>query len=284
MQRIEVFQSLWAMTWRPANGVEMTLAEQMQKIADAGFDGVDIVYGDHGEEELAALLARHGLACTVTGFPKSVKDLQDPLQLALNLGARHLNIIGQVYPFAIEEGADYLRSWLQMCDRAGMPVTIETHRDCITTDMHYCLQLLDAVPEMNLCADLSHYVVGREFGWPISDQVQSQIETILERSSSFQGRIASREQIQLQISFAHHAEWFDLFAGWWAYGFDSWKKRHEDDAILNFLCELGPREYAMTGADGEELSDRWQEALIIRDRVLQIWNSSSEKQAGGEVQ
>ncbi len=28
----------------------------------------------------------------------------------------------------------------------------------------------------------------------------------------------------------------------------------------------------MTGVDGEELSDRWQEALIIRDRVRQIWS------------
>jgi len=274
MQKIEVFQSLWAMMQRPENGIEMSLAEQMQKIAAAGFDGIDIVYGDYAEDELGSLLDKHELACTVTGFPKSVEDLQPALSQAVNLGARHLNIIGQVYPFSVEEGAQTIRSWMEMCHKVDMPVTIETHRDCITTDMHYCLQLLDAVPEMNLCADLSHYVVGREFGWPISERVQAQVESILERSSAFQGRIASREQIQLQISFAQHAEWFDLFAKWWAYGFKSWKARHDDDAVLNFLCELGPREYAMTGVDGEELSDRWHEALIIRERVLQIWQQS----------
>jgi hypothetical protein len=153
-----------------------------------------------------------------------------------------------------------------------MPLTIETHRDCITTDMLYTLQLMQAVPGMELCADLSHFVVGREFKWPITGAVQSQIESVLNRSKSFQGRVASREQIQLQISFAHHREWFDQFVEWWAYGFRSWKRRHADDAVLNFLCELGPREYAMTGADGEELSDRWQEALMIRDRVRQIWS------------
>ena len=77
-----------------------------------------------------------------------------------------------------------LRGWLGMCRDAGMPVTIETHRDCITTDMLYTLQLMDAVPEMQLCADLSHFVVAREFGWPISDEVQAQITRVLERAEA----------------------------------------------------------------------------------------------------
>ena len=273
MQRLEVFQSLWAMTTRPWQGEEMPLAEMMAKIAAAGFDGVDIVYGDYAQDELARLLQRHGLACTVTAFPGSIDALRPALDLALALDARHLNIIGQVYPFSVEEGAEFVRAWMAMCETAGMPLTIETHRDCITTDMHYTLQLMEAVPEMQLCADLSHFVVGREFKWPITDQVQTQVESVLDRSIAFQGRIASREQIQLQISFDHHSEWFDQFADWWAYGFRSWRMRNPEAAILNFLCELGPREYAMTGADGEELSDRWQEALIIRDRVRQIWDN-----------
>ena len=250
----------------------MPLPEQLELISAAGFDGVDIVYGDHDEHQLAPLLDMAGLACTITAFPESIDDLKPALEMAGAFGARHLNIIGKVYPFSVDEGADYIRGWMDLCAIAGMEVTIETHRDCLTTDMLYSLQLMEAVPEMALCADLSHFVVGRELGWPITPLVQSQIESILDRSSSFQGRIASREQIQLQISFPQHREWFDQFAEWWAYGFRSWKQRNADDAVLNYLCELGPREYAMTGADGEELSDRWQEALIIRDRVRQIWD------------
>jgi len=271
MQKLEVFQSLWAMTTRPWQGSEIPLAQMVAQIADAGFDGVDIVYGDYAQAELATLLPEMELKCTVTAFPDSIEALRPALDLACALDARHLNIIGAVYPFSVEEGAGFVRGWMALCREAGMPLSIETHRDCITTDLLYTLQLMQAVPEMMLCADLSHFVVGREFKWPITQQVQSQIKSVLDRSMSLQGRVASREQIQLQISFPHHREWFDQFADWWAYGFRSWKSRNPDDAVLNFLCELGPREYAITGANGEELSDRWQEALIIRDRVQQIW-------------
>jgi len=277
MQKLEVFQSLWAMTQRPLQGVEMSLSQMMTKISTAGFDGVDIVYGDYSPGELSELLQQYRLACTVTAFPDSIEALTPALELAVALNARHLNIIGAVYPFSVADGADFVRGWMGLCEQAGMPVTIETHRDCITTDMLYTLQLMEAVPEMELCADLSHFVVGRELKWPITPQAQAQIEAVLDRSSSFQGRIASREQIQLQISFPHHQEWFDQFANWWAYGFRSWKQRNPEDSVLNFLCELGPREYAMTGADGEELSDRWEEALIIRDRVRQIWSELRSK-------
>ena len=272
MQRLEVFQSLWAMTRRPWQGEEMPLADMMAQIAEAGFDGVDVVYGDYAQAEMEALLTRHDLACTITAFPTSIATLRPALDLAVALRARHLNIIGAVYPFDVDGGAKYVRGWMDLCDDAGMPVTIETHRDCLTTDMLYTLQLMRAVPGMKLCADLSHFVVGREFRWPITPEVQAQVESILDRSASIQGRVASREQIQLQVSFAHHREWFDQFADWWAYGFRSWKRRNPGDAVLNFLCELGPREYAMTDADGEEMSDRWEEALIIRDRVRQIWS------------
>jgi hypothetical protein len=272
MQKLEVFQSLWAMTLRPRQGAEMSLAQMMANISAAGFDGVDIVYGDYSQSELSGLLQQYRLACTVTAFPDSIEALTPALESAVALNARHLNIIGAVYPFTVTEGADFVRGWMDLCDQAGMPLTIETHRDCITTDMLYTLQLMEAVPEMALCADLSHFVVGRELKWPITPLAQAQIEAVLDRSSSFQGRIASREQIQLQISFPHHHEWFDQFADWWTYGFRSWKRRNPKDSVLNFLCELGPREYAMTDAAGEELSDRWAEALIIRDRVRQIWS------------
>jgi hypothetical protein len=42
--------------------------------------------------------------------------------------------------------------------------------------------------------------------------------------------------------------------------------------VLTFTTELGPPQwYAITGPDGEELSDRWQEALDMKELVRSIW-------------
>jgi hypothetical protein len=49
-----------------------------------------------------------------------------------------------------------------------------------------------------------------------------------------------------------------------------WRQRNQSGEVV-FLCELGPPEYAMTGPDGKELSNRWDEALQIRAMIEEIW-------------
>jgi hypothetical protein len=49
----------------------------------------------------------------------------------------------------------------------------------------------------------------------------------------------------------------------------SWRQRNSDGDCI-FLCELGPPEYAMTDANGCELSNRWDEALQIKRWVTDI--------------
>jgi len=280
MQQLEIFQSLWAMERRRPDGAEWSLDEKVAMIADAGFDGVDVVHADPLTEGIWPLLRARKLAATVTAFPKSADDLGGAIAEAAENGARHLNIIGNVYPMTVAEGARIVERWLADCARANMKVTIETHRDAITTDLLYTLQLMEAVPAMRLTADLSHFVVAREFPMPVPDTIEAQIDCILERADAFQGRIASREQIQVPLESARGTAWVEQFERWWRRGFASWRGRNGPDAQLNFLVELGPPPYAITDNDGWELSDRWQEALALRERVRAIWAETAPADTG----
>jgi hypothetical protein len=274
MQRLEIHQSLWAMELRRPDGHERSLEGNMAMVAEAGFDGVGI---DLGAADVAfakrvePLLAKYDLACQITAFPKSMKQWRETLALARDFDARFVNVIGQIMPLSVEGMIPVVRRHMELAEEAGITIHFETHRNCITNDLFATLLLLDAVPEMTLSADLSHYVVDREFVHPLSDHDQGLIRRVLERSEVFQGRVASREQIQLQLDFPQHRKWVDLFLGWWEQGLRGWRRRAPKDGVTNFLCELGPREYAITGRDGLELSDRWEEALVMKRWIEEIW-------------
>ena len=113
--------------------------------------------------------------------------------------------------------------------------------------------------------------MGREFATPLSQENQSLMHRIIDNCWAFHGRVASREQVQIEISFPHHQEWLDIFLDWWQYGFASGRRRASPDDSLAFVCELGPKPYAITGRDGNDTTDRWEEALLMREHVRKVW-------------
>jgi hypothetical protein len=274
MPELEVYQSLWAMELRRPDGRERTPEESFEMVAGAGYRGmaIDLAFTDvAAARKHRPLFEKHRLGCLINAFPRTIEDLRPVLHMAKDFNACFVNVIGQVMPLSVEGMIPVIRAWLAMAEEEGVEIQFETHRNCITNDLFATLLLLDAVPELRLCADLSHYLVDREFWYPIAPENHALIRRVLERSDSFQGRVSSREQIQVQISFPQHQKWFDLFAGWWEEGFRLWLGRAKPNDTLRFLCELGPPEYAITGSDGYELSDRWEEALMIRRRIEGIW-------------
>ena len=218
MQKLEVYQSLWAMERRAPDGVELSLEQKFQMVAEAGYDGMAIDLADSDIATMRAckpLFRAHGLGCSVTAFPRSVEDLAPVIELAHECGGRFITLNGRVFPFTPEEGAGHVRGWLALGAEAGIPVYIETHRLTLTTDLLYTLQLMDLVPEMELVADLSHFVVAREFPFPVDAFHHQMMDRVLRRSVAFQGRVASREQAQVQLDFPRQQGWVEQFFAWW---------------------------------------------------------------------
>lgn len=272
-QRFRVYQSLWAMEQRRADGSEWPLDEKLRMIINAGFDGAGVRFVDPGyAAHVTRVLRDHGLTWQAQCYPATVDDLKPVLELVARLGADHVNLQPNVRPRRIEACIPLLEGWRRLAEGAGVAVHIETHRDRITTDLHFMLQLLDCFPDLRLTADLSHYLVGREFTWPVDAANHAMIHCVLDHSWGLHGRIASREQVQVSLGFPQHQGWVGLFMDWWDYAIRSWRMRAGPDAVLTFLCELGPPPYAITGPDGAELSDRWQDALQLKTMIRGLWD------------
>lgn len=277
---LSVFQSMWAMEQLPWRGPDWTFAEQVERIADAGFDGAAVEFEDYeAAKEITGLLRERDLLWSIECAPRDADELRTAIERAEEFGldrATHINLQPNVRPLTVLEGIPAILEWQRIADEAGLPVLFETHRDRMTTDLFYTLQLIEAIPSMRLTADLSHYLLGREFRWPVSEENHRLIERILDRAHAFHGRVASREQVQVQLEFPHHRPWLDLFLDWWRDGFARWRSRAADGDRLIFTTELGPpRWYAISGRDGEEMSDRWEEALTLRREIQAVWEETA---------
>ena len=251
-----------------------TTEEYFAQVQQAGFAGMGIGLASADRDTVhktMPLFRQHELGCVINAFPASMEDVLPVLEMAREFDAVVVNIIAQVIPSSVDEASLMVQDWMEEAEKENVSIEFETHRNSITNDLNYTTKLLEAVPDMKLSVDLSHYVVDREFSLPLREDEARLVDKILRRADAFQGRISSAQQIQLQLEFPQHQKWVVQFLDWWEAGFRYWRKRSSADDTLIFQTELAPPEYAMTGPDGLEMSNRWEESLIMKGWIEDLW-------------
>jgi len=272
--RLRMQHCTWALLNLPRGGQEWSMAQKLDMVAGAGFKGYD-AYGIRPPEsdELATMLRDRGLAFGYSTGASHPDDLLLPIEIAHRMGADYINVQVGGSLKAAPEIADLLEEMFELVNDAGIPLFIETHRNTVTQDLRRTVKVINRFKKVRFTGDFSHYIVAGELGGEWSEEVWAHLRPIAGRCGNFHGRISNGEQIQVDIgdgtgSLAQN------FKKLWTVGMTAWLKKSQPGDILPFTCELGPIAYSIPDLSGWEISDRWEQCLVIKRLAEEAWQDA----------
>lgn len=276
MPHLKVFQSLWAMGGLPGVDLDNDVQGALDRIVAAGFDGVGVnLFRTARAEATARRMAEAGLSWEAQALVRDADQLARYLDQAIALGAAdHVNIQVVNVAASVGEAIDLMASLLATSKDCSIPVFYETHRGRVLNDLFWTADILDALPELRVTGDLSHYVTAHEMELPIAPHLAERLDKVIARCAVFHLRIAGPNQVQLPVEAPVSADWRAAFEGWWGQGMRHWLAKAGDDDSLPIVCELGPPPYAIVDPEGRELTDRWTEALALKSSIQRLFSQA----------
>ena len=275
MPELKILQSHWAMERMTRNGDMPPMSECLTRIRDGGFDGISAHF--HTRSQVDAWIDQakeYGFTIEGQAYPRNLDGVREACVLAAEHKIHHIVVQAQVRPYNAKAAIPILRGWQDIAKTHDVDLLVETHRSNITCDLWTTREILDLMPELPLLADLSHYVSGQEIVLPVGPEYEEAIRRVIQNSRAWHGRVASSQQVQIEIGFPVHRPWLELFKRWWRLGFDIWLSTAQKNSVLTFTCELGPWPYAIPGPDGFDMTNRWDDALQLKEIVRGIWNEA----------
>jgi hypothetical protein len=283
--RLQIVQNLWGLRAHPSAADEWPEEKKLREIKAAGFDAFDVWVGGAKEEDLVrwkGLAERHGLGIGVEFGPERVEDIGAGIAAAKRLGSVYLDAHVASYFTPEPEAEALLRGLVERSRRADMPLVIQTHRGRVTQDLLRTVAYAKAIPELRFDLDFSHYLVAGEHTGALPAAAEAALALLMERAAMLDGRVSNGEQVQVDLLNPAYREHLDRVAALWKRVLVGWLRGAQRGDVFPFRVELGPPGYAILGADGREISDRWAQQKAIRDLVERLWNEAVAETGTGE--
>ncbi len=247
-----------------------SVADFLARAQADGFDAVEINLSapDATAREIAAMVVDHGL------------KLVAQIQTAGATPDEHIDSLERRFAFAAETTpllinshtgrdvfsfAENLRIFERGCELSqvsGITFTNETHRSRPTSSGPETRRFLEALPEMRLNADFSHWVCVHESD--LSDQPEN-VDAAIQRTSHVHARVGFDQGPQVADPLATESQrWTELHLGWWRRIISA--REATGDDFLTITPEFGPPPYMPTEPHTQRpLADAWETNVRFND-------------------
>lgn len=234
--KLLIFRALWGMTG--------SLPEQIARIAEAGFDGIELWPRFVGvqPDELRELLRGYSLHVISAGLIQDVSALEDELSLLAGFEPLKINVQGGRDAMTRDEGSRFFEEALRIEERIGVPVVHETHRGRLLFTPWDTAAYLRAFPTLMITADYSHWVNVCE---RLPDDQGDALALANSHAHHIHGRVGYAEGPQVPDPSAaeygaelawHEQQWEQIRQ----------QRAKAGDGVLTFTPEYGPPQYLHT--------------------------------------
>jgi sugar phosphate isomerase/epimerase len=261
MTTLKVYKALW--------GMEGSLDHQLDRIAEAGYDGIESPVPADGIGAFRSAYESRGLSYIGMLFVQTADELARGLGSAADAGCRKVTVHSGKDAFSFDEGCRYFEGAIAAEKAAGIPVGHETHRGRLLFTPWSTAEYLRKFPDLKIVADFSHWTNVCE---RLLDDQADALALAAERTLHIHGRIGHEQGAQVSDprgpEFAGHVAKFE---GWWDMIRDAAIKR--GDAEITFDPEFGPPTYLQTLPYTQQpVASLWDVCLWTANRVRTRWS------------
>jgi sugar phosphate isomerase/epimerase len=245
--------------------------ERLRKFAAAGYDGIECAMVQLDPAEFGELCGELGLDYVAMMFC----DDEDAFRAQLAPIQRRRPIVINCHPgrdrYDFARGLEFFRNVMEVAaGETDVPVVFETHRTRLLYSPWTTARYLEALPELRITADFSHFTTVAENALQLPGY-----------SELMDAAIARADHIHARVGYEHGPQvpdprlgkglkWTERFEAWWDRIIEA--RRAEGRAFLTINPEFGPPTYQpIDPRTGEPLADIWEVCLWMTRRFRERW-------------
>lgn len=263
--------------------------------ANAGYDGIEASFVDLDVGEMNDLLQELQLDHVAMVFARDEGEFKEQFTRLGKLEPIMVNCHAGRDHYSFERGVSLFRTVMDMArNELACEIVFETHRQTLLYAPWTTSRYLDAVPDLRLTADFSHFTCVSETGMQMLNHAvpnpAKNDRFMVERKCDpaligfMEAAIKASRHIHARVGWAHGPQvadptsgsglvWTELFEGWWDRIIENCFLEGREVVTIN--PEFGPPPYAPAHpVSGEAFVDVWEVCLWMTRRFRERWKDN----------